>query len=126
MTTIADDVVNRLTALEASIGAMAAGIALPVEFTELRHEVEELRARLFGGQKGLFQAKDLLPEVLGNDYRNQWRIWSYKARDCLAYEDERLRSVLEEVESKPSKLTPEFLAEKAISVQAPVRVVLGG
>ena len=81
MATVADDVVARVAALEESMGNMAASLGMPVELADLKAEVEELRNRLFGGQRGLFQAKDLLPEVLGNDYRNQWRIWSYKARD---------------------------------------------
>ena len=93
---------DRLTALESGFADLAAR-QLPVD-GDLRNEVAELRAlveNLPGARdSSLLQTRDLVPDVLGNDYKEKWRTWSYKFRDFLSIGNEPLRGILETVESK--------------------------
>ena len=74
----AQAVMDRLTAVETAVTELAAR-STPVDPSDLRTEVAELRNQLqvliAGGPRGdqLFQIKDLVPEVLGNEYREKWR-----------------------------------------------------
>ena len=68
-----------------------------------------------GGSRPIFHQKDLMPETLGNQYRDKWRTWAYKARDCLAQMDPGLQETLEAVESQSTELTPEYIQSLNIS-----------
>ena len=56
-----------------------------------------------------------MPETLGNQYRDKWRTWAYKARDCLAQMDPGLQETLEAVASQSTELTPEYIQSLNIS-----------
>ena len=64
--------------------------------------------------------KEMMPEILGNNYKEKWRVWSYKTRDWLAQWDESLRTKLEEIEAQSTELTDEQL--KASFFKHPVTI----
>ena len=93
---------------------------------ELQNEIGTLRDQIGemgnGNGTGLgerrrfaLNPKECVPNMLGQDYKQAWRTWSYRARDSLAQVDHTLREKLELIESKTTELTPEFLESMAIT-----------
>ena len=137
MTTLGQQILERLNALEAQMTevqlnaettdprAARANPAIMAEMETLRDRMRDELTRLqqasaegtpIGGKKrSLMNPKDCLPEVLGNSYKTQWRIWSYKARDFLAQLDETLNNKMLQVEHMTSELSPEYLESQSIA-----------
>ena len=106
MTTLGQQIISRLDALEAQVtdmqlkGPTGTGQAELDEMrNQLRKDMVALREELARGipidatqgpRKHMFNSKDCLPDLLSTDCKNRWRAWSYKARDWLSQEDESL------------------------------------
>ena len=137
MGTIGEKVIARLDALERTVTNLQtrtsdANTQRPVEMGEMQNEFDELRQQValvrsqlesmpasstFGPRpphNGTFQ-KEMMPEVLGNAYKEKWRVWSYKTRDWLAQWDDSLRVKLEAIESQGTELTDDQLREYNVS-----------
>ena len=134
MTTLGQQILTRLDALEASLTEITLeqptqrpnpAMAREIESlrTQFRQEVEEMKKFLNESagrgsppthERRIWSPKDCLPEILSTDYKNRWRAWSYKAKDWLAQLDEKLEPVLERVEAMTSELTTEFVNSQDI------------
>ena len=120
MTTIGAVVTQRLDTVEQRIADISASIpaGLAREFDELRAQVALMRTRLDSGAspgglssaRGPFHAgipKEMMPGILGTNYRDEWRTWAYKARDWISMGDTAVAKKLEEVESITKEMTDE-------------------
>ena len=131
MTTLGQQIITRLDALEAQVIEMQlkgpTGTS-PTELDEMRNQFRKdmtaLREEMARGiptdvphapRRQMFNSKDCLPEILSTDFKSKWRAWSYKARDWLSQEDETLNRKLESVESMTAELTPEFIESLGIT-----------
>ena len=97
MSTIGEQIIERINGIERRLDVYdrvgtAGGVGIPAEgFQELQTEIKELKTRLAeidvagapqANQQRQFQnPKDWMPEILSQQYREQWRVWSYKTRD---------------------------------------------
>ena len=132
MGTVAEQILGRLADLERQVGDIQlAGDAVPITTTEISRTLEQLRTKVDQIEKDLddkpgntytpdgfktsMSPKDTLPSILSDQFRDIWRLWSYKARDHLALYDDTLRDKLESIESIASPLTPEFIESMNIS-----------
>ena len=124
MATIGELVTQRLDRLEEAMENMQLGVPdSPEMINNIRREVRDQVALIRdqfsttnggsganqGGNRPIFHQKDLMPETLGNQYRDKWRTWAYKARDCLAQMDPALQETLEAIESQSTELTSEYI-----------------
>ena len=116
MTTLGAQIIERLNALETAMTDLQLDQpqdrrpvqpAIMAQIETLRNELQELQQQqqrnpirpgpddnASGKQWSLFRNKECLPPILGNDYKTQWRTWSYRARDCIAQLDNTLRPKL--------------------------------
>ena len=85
---------------------------------QFRIEVEEMKKQLleagpqFDGMRRdmkLWNPRDCMPDILSSDYKNRWRVWSYKARDWLGMLEDGLASKLEKIETMPSELSDDYV-----------------
>ena len=127
MTTIGQQVLDRLEAVEASMAELNNQATMPRPPTspallsemealrkQFREEVERARDMMGFGtnttanfRKSLINPKDCLPGVLSSDYKNKWRTWAYKARDFLGQLDYTLPNKLLKLESQTTEITEE-------------------
>ena len=112
MTTVAQQILNRLNALEEQVGDIQlqggvadTGVRPPTEsirnlsnqISELRTQMQEMadsqpeRRNPFEDRreessrfKNLMSPKEMMPAILNENFRDRWRLWSYKARDFLS------------------------------------------
>ena len=110
MGTVAEQILGRLNALEAQVANMqlTGGIddSTPIPPTESMRGVHDILSQLRdritqlenvgiggptssetqqqGNRQPFMSPKDLLPDILDKDFKDRWRLWSYKARDYLA------------------------------------------
>ena len=135
MTTLGQQILSRLDALETAITDVQLGTAagdgngwarmdelrnqMRAEMTALRERLdaydrapEGARGENSGGiHRSLLNPKDCMPPVLSANYKTLWRTWSYKTRDWLGQLEPGLSAKLEKVERETKELSPEFIAE---------------
>ena len=69
------------------------------ELANLREQMQQGRIPTESRPRHLmYNQKDVMPEILGHDYKAKWRTWSYKARDWLSQVDSTLLTNLERIE----------------------------
>ena len=112
MSTVGEQVLERITELEGIVLNRAPDhVGQPVDLPEIAQQLIAIRNRLDrvenAGDADRSRSfrdpnqnpKDWMPNVLGDNYRDLWRKWSYKARDWLSQFDATLPAKLERVES---------------------------
>ena len=129
-TTIAEQILARITNLENQIADLQmagppTGPDTPIPPTESLRGINETIAQLrqkidslesgsgFSGpsiDRAMMNNKEMMPDTLGNDYRDKWRRWSYKTKDYLSLWHTELKTYMEQVESMKHELTPEFIS----------------
>ena len=106
MSTIGEQIIERINGIERRLDVYdrvgtAGGVGIPAEgFETFQNELKELKTRLAEidlsgaaptNQPRQFQSpKDWMPEILSQQYREHWRVWSYKTRDWLSQHDSTL------------------------------------
>ena len=132
MGTVAEQILGRLAALERQVGDIQlAAPDFPISTEGLSRTLEQLKIKVEQLEKDLedrpgnpfssdsfksnMSPKETLPSILSDQFRDKWRLWSYKARDHLALYDDTLREKLESIESMASPLTPEFIESMNLS-----------
>ena len=131
MTTIGEEVLRRLEVIENQMANGGFPDATPIhpdqtnrrlteQLAELRDRVERMSAGPDSGASRPMNGmnpKDVLPEILGNNYKEDWRTWAYKARDYLSMWDPTLNEKLEGVECMAAELSDDYISSLNISPQ---------
>ena len=137
MTTLGQQILERLQQLETAVTDMQLNAPGPrdaqgtgMQFETLRQQVRDemanLRREVESSQRGegssdrrfkTMHPKDCMPGILGSNYKQDWRTWSYKTRDWLSQMDDTLTAKLETIESQTKELSPEFIESLNISPQ---------
>ena len=91
------------------------------DLTTLRQHVDGINRGGGAPPKGL-HPKDCMPGILGNNYKQDWRTWSYKARDWFSQFDSTLMVKLETIETQTQPLSPEFIEGLEITPQADAEI----
>ena len=118
MTTVGEQVENRLLDLERAINALQGATTVPQDVDSLdgpavlriQQQVALLKSRVDSltdapgrasdGMRDQYM-KELMPAMFGDgNYKEIWRTWSYKCRDWFAQWDDSLRSKLQQIESQ--------------------------
>ena len=140
MTTVAQQILNRLDALETQVGDIQLqggvdgddrGPRPPAEsIRNLSNQLQELRTQMremaesqsergapFEDRRnGSAQFKtfmspiETMPPILSENFRERWRLWSYKARDYLSTFDPTVNEKMETIESMATPLSDEYIA----------------
>ena len=103
MTTIGQQLMDRVTALETTLADMQlagpadGGPIAPSEpMRTIANQIREIQGRFReidnavptqdGGfpNRNHMSPKELMPGVLSDHFKDRWRLWSYKARDFLS------------------------------------------
>ena len=123
MATLGQKILERLDTLEATMTDLQLepprdrpAPTIMVEIERLKSQLEEFKSEIksipdgsgFSKRRSLLQNKECIPAVLGNDYKFQWRTWSYKTRDYFTQMDPTLATKLMEIECMTEELTLEF------------------
>ena len=105
MSTIGEQVLARIDAVERRMGLMERnGIGAegrPVDLEQMRTDIADIRTRMDAipnpaGPDGTTRPqwssnpKEWLPENLSQNYKELWRVWSYKTREWLSQYDASL------------------------------------
>ena len=136
MTTVAQQILNRLNALEGQVGDLQlqggaddSGVRPPTEsIRNLSNQISDLRTQMQEiadsrsdrnffedrrGESGKFQnimsPKEMMPAILNDNFKDRWRTWSYKARDYLSTYDATVNEKLETIEAMATPLTEEYI-----------------
>ena len=57
--------------------------------------------------KTFMSPKETMPPILSENFRERWRLWSYKARDYLSTFDPTVNEKMETIESMATPLSEE-------------------
>ena len=85
MSTIGERVVQRLDAIEAAMAEMQTNTTVPEMRQYVDRQLTEIREQIgratpvdgrSNGTRSLYSSKEFLPEKLGDDHKQRWRVWS--------------------------------------------------